>query len=136
MRPRPDKGTWPRDGTSIQALYVIIKRANALTPGLTVEIDRTHAIVEADALEQLRACSVSHHLPAHIDPFQPNYRLSIRTAGDDFIATGTAAALVQRQPGAPPRLAASRLPSRAWCWSARDLESVLRALQASPGSTS
>lgn len=75
---------------SIHALFVIVKRANALTAGLTVAIDMTHASVEPDALEQLRACSLSHHLPAHIDPFQSNYRLSILTAGDDFIATGTA----------------------------------------------
>ncbi|WP_332603628.1 hypothetical protein [Arthrobacter sp. S2(2024)] len=76
---------------SIDALYVIVKRANALMSGLAVEIDMVHASVEPDALDQLRACSLSHHLPAHIDPFQSNCRLSILTAGDAFAATGTAA---------------------------------------------
>jgi hypothetical protein len=76
---------------SIHALYVIVKRANALMAGLAVEIDMTHASVEPAALEQLRACSRSHHLPAHIDPGQSKCRLSILTPEDDFIATGTAA---------------------------------------------
>jgi len=28
-------------------------------------------------LEELRACSRSHHLPARVDPLQSDYRLSI-----------------------------------------------------------
>lgn len=76
---------------SVHTLYVIVKRANALTSGLTVEIDMTHASVEPEALEQLRACCLSHHLPVHIDPLQSNCRLSILTAGNDVIANGTAA---------------------------------------------
>src|SRR5213595_3605514 len=70
---------------SIQALYVVAKRANALMEGLALEIDVTRARVEPDALEQLRACSQSHHLPAHIDPFQSDCRLSILVPGDAFV---------------------------------------------------
>lgn len=62
---------------SIQALYVVIKRANALMDGLAVEIDVTRAVVDPAALEQLDACSRSHHLPEHIDPYQAECRLSI-----------------------------------------------------------
>ncbi|MDQ0241866.1 hypothetical protein [Arthrobacter bambusae] len=73
---------------SIQALYVVVKRANALMEGLALEIDVTRARVEPDALEQLRACSQSHHLPAHIDPYQADCRLSIVAPGDACTATG------------------------------------------------
>lgn len=73
---------------SIQALYVVVKRANALMEGLALEIDVTRARVEPDALEQLRACSQSHHLPAHIDPFQADCRLSILAGGDAFVPAG------------------------------------------------
>lgn len=62
---------------SLQALYVIVKRANALMEGLAVEIDMTHASVEPLALEQLRACSRRHRLPAYIDPLQADCRLSV-----------------------------------------------------------
>ncbi|MGM7774457.1 hypothetical protein ACSVHC_00280 [Arthrobacter sp. KNU-44] len=72
---------------SLQALYVVVKRANALMEGLALEIDVTRARVEPDALEQLRACSQSHHLPAHIDPFQADCRLSILAPGDACTTT-------------------------------------------------
>jgi len=55
---------------SIQALYVVVKRANDLMKDPALEIDVTRARVDPDALEQLRACSHSHHLPATIDPCQ------------------------------------------------------------------
>lgn len=67
---------------SIQALYVVVKRANDLVKCLALEIDVTRARVEPGALEQLRACSQSHHLPAHIDPFQADCRLRILAPGD------------------------------------------------------
>jgi hypothetical protein len=67
---------------SIQALYVVVKRANALMEGLALEIDVTRARVEPEALEQLHTCSQSHHLPAHIDPLQADCRLSILAPGD------------------------------------------------------
>lgn len=73
---------------SIQALYAVAKRANALMEGLALEIDVTRASVEPDALEQLRACSQSHHLPAHIDPFQADCRLSILAPGEASISAG------------------------------------------------
>lgn len=71
---------------SLQALYVVLKRANSLMEGLALEIDVTRARVEPDALKQLRACSQSHHLPAHIDPFQADCKLSI-LAPEDSLTT-------------------------------------------------
>jgi hypothetical protein len=62
---------------SVHGLYDVMKRANSLTAGMALELDVTRAWIEPDALEELRACSQSHHLPAHIDPFQSEYRLSI-----------------------------------------------------------
>jgi hypothetical protein len=55
---------------SIQALYVVMKRANHLREGLKLVVDVSHAHVEPSALEQLRKCSESHHLPVSIDPQQ------------------------------------------------------------------
>ena len=72
---------------SIQALYVVVKRANALVEGLALEIDISRARVEPAALEQLRACSQSHHL-LHIDPFQTDCRLSILAPGDALTTAG------------------------------------------------
>jgi hypothetical protein len=62
---------------SIQGLYDVMKRANSLTADMTLELDMTRALTEPDALEELRACSRSHHLPARVDPLQADYRLSI-----------------------------------------------------------
>jgi hypothetical protein len=73
---------------SIQALYVVAKRANALMEGLALEIDVTRARVDPDALEQLRACSQARHLPAHIDPLQADCRLSILAPRDAIILAG------------------------------------------------
>jgi hypothetical protein len=55
---------------SIQALYVVMKRANHLREGLRLVVDVSHARVEPSALEQLRECSETHHLPVSIDPQQ------------------------------------------------------------------
>lgn len=76
---------------SIQALYVVIKRANALIDGLSMEIDMTRALVEPAALEQLHDCSRSHHLPQHIDPYQAECRLSILTPRDELRPAATMA---------------------------------------------
>ncbi len=62
---------------SIQALYVVVKRANALKEGLDLELDVTKALVDPEALEQLQACSRTHHLPAKIDPHQSHCTLSV-----------------------------------------------------------
>ena len=62
---------------SVRGLYDVIKRANSLTAGMALELDMTRARIEPDALEELWTCSRSHHLPAHVDPFQSDYRLSI-----------------------------------------------------------
>jgi hypothetical protein len=62
---------------SVQGLYGVMKRANSLTAGMALELDMTRARIEPGALKELRACSRSHHLPAHIDPLQSEYRLTI-----------------------------------------------------------
>ncbi|MDR7082555.1 hypothetical protein J2X01_001844 [Arthrobacter ginsengisoli] len=62
---------------SVRGLYDVMKRANSLTAGMTLELDMTLARIEPDALEELRTCSRSHHLPARVDPLQSDYRLSI-----------------------------------------------------------
>lgn len=72
---------------SIHALYVVAKRANTLMKGLELEIDVTRAEIDPDALEQLRACSQSHHLPTQIDPLQADCRLSILAPGNAFTTT-------------------------------------------------
>ena len=62
---------------SLQALYVVVKRANHLKEGLRLVVDVSHARVEPAAMEQLQACSESRHLPAAVDPLQSECRLSI-----------------------------------------------------------
>lgn len=62
---------------SIQALYVVVKRANALKHNLILELDVRYARVDPEALRQLQACSETHHLPARIDPQQTPCTLSI-----------------------------------------------------------
>ncbi|WP_307857065.1 hypothetical protein [Pseudarthrobacter albicanus] len=69
---------------SLQALYVVVKRANHLREGLRLVVDVSHARVEPAAMEELRACSDSHHLPAAIDPMQSECRLSIVAPADAF----------------------------------------------------
>lgn len=62
---------------SIQALYVVVKRANSLKEGLNLELDMRGAHVDPEALEQLHTCSQTHHLPAKIDPSQAHCTLSV-----------------------------------------------------------
>ncbi|HEY8699463.1 MAG TPA: hypothetical protein VIM08_00665 [Arthrobacter sp.] len=62
---------------SVHALYVVVKRANALRKGLNLELDIRAAHVDPDALEQLRNCSKTRHLPAIIDPYQEDCTFSI-----------------------------------------------------------
>lgn len=62
---------------SIQGLYDVMKRADSLVPGLALELDMTLAEVEPQAMEELRGCARSHHLPLQVDPLQRNYRFSI-----------------------------------------------------------
>jgi hypothetical protein len=70
---------------NVQALYVVVKRANALLDGLVTEVDVSHAMVDPAALEQLRASSRSRHLPQRIDPLQADCRFSV-VAHDDTAA--------------------------------------------------
>jgi len=62
---------------SLQALYVVVKRANHLKEGLRLVVDVSHARVEPAAMEQLQACSESHHLPASIDPLKSECNISV-----------------------------------------------------------
>lgn len=62
---------------SIQALYVVVKRANSLKEHLDLELDVRNAHVDPEAMQQLRACSETHHLPVLIDPQQSRCTLSI-----------------------------------------------------------
>lgn len=78
---------------SLQALYVVVKRANHLKDGLRLVVDVSHARVEPAAMEQLQACSESRHLPAAVDPMQSECRLSIVAPAAEADTAGTAAAL-------------------------------------------
>ncbi|MET1086244.1 MAG: hypothetical protein ABWY04_03845 [Arthrobacter sp.] len=62
---------------NVQALYIVVKRANALKAGLDLELDITKALVDPDALAQLQACSKTHHLPRIIDPLQSHCDLHV-----------------------------------------------------------
>ena len=76
---------------SVHGLYDVMKRANSLMAGLALELDMTRARIEPDALEELRTCSRSHHLPARVDPLQADYRLSILAPEDAAIRAALAA---------------------------------------------
>lgn len=62
---------------SVQALYIVVKRANSLKQGLDLELDISHARVDDAALEQLQDCSRTHHLPVKIDPQQQSCTISV-----------------------------------------------------------
>ncbi|WP_255771636.1 hypothetical protein [Pseudarthrobacter sulfonivorans] len=62
---------------SIQALFVVVKRANALRHNLVLELDMRNARVDPDALRQLLTCSEARFLPVRIDPQQTPCTLSI-----------------------------------------------------------
>ena len=62
---------------SINALYVVAKRANSLRGGLDLELDISSAWVDQEALDMLRACSETRHLPAKIDPDQASCTISV-----------------------------------------------------------
>jgi hypothetical protein len=62
---------------SVNALYVVAKRANSLREGLDLELDISHARVDDAALEMLRTSSETHHLPTKIDPQQAPCTISV-----------------------------------------------------------
>ncbi|WP_459790543.1 hypothetical protein [Arthrobacter sp. AD-310] len=62
---------------SVNALYVVAKRANSLKEGLDLELDISHARVDEAALEMLQASSETHHLPVKIDPQQAPCTISV-----------------------------------------------------------
>ncbi|WP_427008655.1 hypothetical protein [Pseudarthrobacter sp. H2] len=78
---------------SVQGLYPVMKRAASLMAGLSLVLDMTRARIDPDALEQLRDCVRSHHLPAHIDPPQSDCTFSILTPPAPLAGGGAAAAL-------------------------------------------
>jgi hypothetical protein len=69
---------------SVNALYVVVKRANSLKEGLDLELDITHAWVDEEALEMLQAASETHHLPARIDPQQAPCTISVLAPRQDY----------------------------------------------------
>jgi hypothetical protein len=62
---------------SVNALYVVVKRANSLKEGLDLELDISHAWVDDEALEMLHTASETQHLPARIDPQQAPCTISV-----------------------------------------------------------
>lgn len=77
---------------SVNALYVVAKRANSLKGGLDLELDISGAWVDAEALEMLHAASATRHLPVMIDPDQAPCAISVLAD--------------RRHPRTAPRLAA------------------------------
>jgi hypothetical protein len=62
---------------SIQALYVVAKRANSIVPGLELLLDISEARVQPEALAQLQASSAAGRLPAAIDPSRAECLLTL-----------------------------------------------------------
>ncbi len=62
---------------SINALYVVVKRANSLKEGLDLKLDVTGARVDQEALDMLHTASETHHLPPRIDPQQAPCTISV-----------------------------------------------------------
>ncbi|WP_087871842.1 hypothetical protein [Arthrobacter globiformis] len=85
---------------SIQGLYDVMKRADSLVPGLALELDMTLADVEPQAMEELRGCARTRHLPVQVDPLQRDYRFSI-------LAPKVAAPKLAVLPAVPAELAAA-----------------------------
>jgi hypothetical protein len=95
---------------SLQALYVVVKRANHLREGLHLVVDVSHARVEPAAMEQLQACLESHHLPAAIDPMQSECSLSIVAPADEAFDDGAPADATVGA-GTPGRIRAGSRPA-------------------------
>ncbi|NKX49935.1 hypothetical protein HER39_04960 [Arthrobacter deserti] len=62
---------------NLRALYALVRRTNALAPGLDIAIDLAAAAVQPDALDALRAATAAGHLPESADPAQAGCRLRI-----------------------------------------------------------
>jgi hypothetical protein len=62
---------------SVNALYVVAKRANSLKGGLDLELDISSALVDEEAMAMLRTASETRHLPAKIDPDQAPCTISV-----------------------------------------------------------
>ena len=46
---------------NVRGLYPVMKRTKSMSSATRLDIDPTRAHIEPDALNQLRACSKSHH---------------------------------------------------------------------------
>ncbi|ADX74101.1 hypothetical protein Asphe3_29900 [Pseudarthrobacter phenanthrenivorans Sphe3] len=84
---------------SVNALLVVLKRANSLKQGLDLQLDVSHARVDQEALDMLHTSSESHHLPPLIDPQQAPCTISV-------LAPRTAAAHAGRRMHSPALMAA------------------------------
>jgi hypothetical protein len=78
------EGAWTRikvkgrvNPRNVQVLYVLARRANALSPGHEIAIDLSAAPTEPDTLAPLSGCAVSERLPSKVDPAQAQCRLRI-----------------------------------------------------------
>ncbi|WP_028267232.1 hypothetical protein [Arthrobacter sp. MA-N2] len=71
---------------SLHELYGVVSRANTLMQGASLEIDVSGARVDASAMEALRRCSQSHHLPYLTDSRQSEVNFSIRSSADAVMA--------------------------------------------------
>lgn len=65
------------DAKNVQALYVVAKRTNSLTPGLDIVLDLKRATVLPEVMEELMMYAQASQLPARIDPDQAECRLSV-----------------------------------------------------------
>ena len=74
---------------SVNALYVVAKRANSLKEGLDLELDISQAFVDEAALEMLRTASETRHLPTRIDPLQAPCAISVLAPRRKVPATAT-----------------------------------------------
>lgn len=62
---------------SVNALYVVAKRANSLKGGLDLELDVSSALVDVEAMHMLHTASETRHLPVKIDPDQAPCTISV-----------------------------------------------------------
>jgi hypothetical protein len=65
------------DARNVQALYVVAKRTNSITPGLDIVLDLKRATVVPEVMEELMRYAEARQLPARIDPAQAECRLNV-----------------------------------------------------------
>jgi hypothetical protein len=75
---------------SVNALYVVVKRAHSLRKGLDLKLDISHAWVDDEALEMLQTAANTQHLPVMIDPQQAPYTISVLAPRREHVSPGRA----------------------------------------------